>query len=140
MARKVVGAGVAVLALAFALAGCGGSSESEPLTRAEFAQKASAICEHRAAVFAAATQKGDGDILRSMRIALPELESAVEQLGDLTPPAELRRTYAEVMAIERHHLKAGREALEGRVLASDDGPDLHRHERQRVELGMAACN
>lgn len=142
MDRKLVAAGVAVLGLAFG--SCG--SSSEPMTRAEFVRASNAICVQRKAavakaVAAAPAVKTRADLRRMISQTLPQLEAAVERLDALRPPSELKRTYAEIMAVERRLLaqaKAG--AHDGRLVGQEDGSSLHRHERLRVQLGMTACD
>ncbi len=136
MERKLVACGAA-LALGL-VAACGSTG---PLTRADFAKKANALCVHRRAVEQRLIAQSHGDFRRAIRAALPELEADARKLADLKPPASLRGAYAEILALEREAIASARQLLAGRTPnLRDDGPPLHRHEALRVELGMAACN
>jgi len=136
MERKLVACGAA-LALAL-VAGCGSSG---PLTRAEFAKQASAMCVHRDAVERRLIAQSHGDYRRAIRAALPELEADAGRLASLRPPASLRSAYTQILALERAAIASARQLLAGRTPSlRDDGAPLHRHEALRIELGMAACN
>jgi len=139
MDRKVLVAALAVLGLG--LSACGSSGSSEPMSRAEFARKANAICVARNAGFAAAAKEAHGSMRRAIRAAVPAMERYVHDLGDLRPPTQLRWVFAEILAHESEQLAAGEQAASGSEIAGgEDGPPLHRHERMRVRLGMGACN
>ena len=136
MDRKVVVAGAALLALV--PASCG---SSKPLTREAFAQKANAICIKRRAVISAVAARSHGNIRDAVRVALPTLESTVEQLSALKPPDELKSTYTQILTVERRNVTIAREALVGRFPRSEEvGAPLHHNEELRVQLGMPACN
>lgn len=139
MNRKLVG--ICAAALAIGWAGCGGDgSGSEPLTRAEFTRRAAAICEQRDAALAVAVQRSGGDIDKAVDLALPAFRTSVNQLAAIAPPAELQSAYDEIMRIERRQLRYGEAHDLDAPGATEDGPILHHHERQRRALGMDACN
>ena len=110
MVRQMAVCAALALAATLALASCG-SSSSAPLTRAELAQKANAICKQRRAAFATVMVKSRGDLRRATRLALPPLEDSVERLSALKPPAELKRAYDEIVAVERHQIALGKRFL-----------------------------
>jgi predicted small lipoprotein YifL len=136
MERKLVACG-AVLALGL-VAGCGSTG---PLSRADFAKKANALCVHRRAVEQPLVARAHGDMRSALRASLPELEAFARQLAALKPPASLRGAYTEILALERHAVTGARELIAGRTPnLNDEGPPLHRHEALRLKLGMVACN
>ena len=92
--RGMVGALVVV---AVALSGCGGSSP-KPLTRAELTAKADVICRRVSAKLATKTVKSVQDIARTA----PELASfeqvALNELSKLVPPADLESDWKKFIA------------------------------------------
>lgn len=89
-------AAVALAATTLAISGCGGSSK--PLTRAELAAKANAICKTVSAKLAGHTIKTQQDIAR----VAPELasfeQSALDDLSKLVPPDDLANDWKQFIA------------------------------------------
>lgn len=139
MQRKMVAAGVAVLAL---VAGGCGSSGPKQLTAAQFRQEAAKICTHRKAQVAAAMASNRGNVRAALRTANPVIQDALKQLEGVRPPASLTSDYDSVMAFERRQARAVDAFLKtGRIPSNstEDGPPLHRHIAMRARLGMSAC-
>ncbi len=90
-------AAAALVTLAVAVAGCGGSS-AKPLTRAELTAQANAICKTVTAKLASKTINNEKDIAR----VAPELasfeQSALTKLSKLVPPAELANDWKQFVA------------------------------------------
>jgi hypothetical protein len=86
---------VALATAALAASGCG---SAKPLTRAELAAKADAICKTVSAKLASKTIKTQQDIAR----VAPELasfeQSALSDLSKLVPPAELENDWKQFIA------------------------------------------
>jgi hypothetical protein len=104
-----------VLAIAAIVTGCGGESESEPLTKAEFTQQAEAIClKHDKATEAKVSASLDENkevsaeearIQLNTEVLYPSVDSELTELEGLSPP---EGDEAKVAAI----LDAGRSGLE----------------------------
>ena len=90
-----------VLALAAALAGCGGSDE-EPLTRQELVRQANALCQasnDRQAEFE--EPKDIAGLAASVEPARDDLRQTVDALGKLTPPDEVESDYTKLLEVLR---------------------------------------
>ena len=75
------------LALAFLLAGCGGGS-GKPLTKAEYASKADAICgKYNEQITSFANPKNLSDLAKVADKTLSILDQAIGDLSKLEPPA-----------------------------------------------------
>lgn len=136
MDRKVLSAVVAALVLA--LAGCGGSSE--PLSRADFAKQANAICVKRKALVATAQRQHRNDFRGAIRQALPGFAKTIDELASLKAPTEEKARLAEIVAVERAQLVRIRAAIAGRRSTSQEtAATIHKQAEFKRELGLTAC-
>jgi hypothetical protein len=109
---------VAVLAIAVAAAGCGGS-ESAPLTKAEFIEQGNSVCKQGKKEMAAALKgvskgsaqgsgksSGEAELERVVtEVALPPVQGMTEELGDLSPPEKDQKQIAAIVAAFEEGLK-----------------------------------
>lgn len=123
-------AAAALVTLAVAVAGCGGSS-AKPLTRAELTAQANAICKTVTIRLASKTINNEKDVAR----VAPELasfeQSALTKLSKLIPPAELANdwkrfvvdaeTLAENTAKLGEYAKANNLKAAGPLITSSEG-------------------
>ncbi len=80
-------ASLIALALVFLLPGCGGGS-GKPLTKAEYASKADAICgKYNQQIKSFANPKNLSDLAKVADKTLPILDQAISDLSKLEPPA-----------------------------------------------------
>jgi hypothetical protein len=109
---KVFCAGAVVALLLSGLVGCGGDDEatsSEPLTRAQFIKRASAICfseeERKTKAFESASKLGKNFLSGSKEElielistdVLPLYEEMIEELAALEPPAREQAKWDEII-------------------------------------------
>src|SRR4051812_38786011 len=101
MGRRSLAILVAAVALAIVIAGCGGGSSDEGLTKAEFIKKGNAICEEVNKEFAAEYRafldsigvkpgKYANDAQAhevAEEVYLPSVERRIEELRGLNPPS-----------------------------------------------------
>jgi hypothetical protein len=127
-------AGVTLVAFAACLSGCGGSggeaSESQPLTKAQFIKRASAICRSEEArktrALRAASMHGRNYLAGSHRELarlvsdeiLPLYAEMIEELAELNPPAAEQRKVEQIVSRYEETLKEA-EANPGRQLVDD---------------------
>lgn len=80
-------ASLIALALVLLLSGCGGGS-GKPLTKAEYASKADAICgKYNQQIKSFANPKNLSDLAKVADKTLPILDQAIRDLSKLEPPA-----------------------------------------------------
>jgi hypothetical protein len=80
-------AALIALPLVLLLPGCGGGS-GKPLTKAEYASKADAVCgKYNQQITSFANPKSLSDLAKVADKTLPVLDQAISDLGKLVPPA-----------------------------------------------------
>ena len=141
---------LACLAVA-ALAGCGSSQPR--LTRAEFTQRATAICS-RYATYLQGLRSGltTGDAAEAQAAVeqvVPIMRSGTDELRTLRPPQELQGPYdrwLDVTELELESFEQLQEAiqksdLQGLVDAVKNvgGTDLQQQQADAAELGLTEC-
>jgi hypothetical protein len=141
---------LAVLAVAL-LAGCGGSQPR--LTRAEFTQRASAICS-RYATYLQGLRAGmqAGNVAQEQAVvaqALPVIRSGHDELRTLRPPQELQAAYdrwldasdRQVKAVEQLADALQKSDLAGAASAIESlgGTDFAQLQADSAALGLTRC-
>ncbi len=137
-------ASVAALVLACAIAGCGGSSEAAPLTRAAFVKQANAICQRaqverkkgtQEAISAAAEADGSGEADAFAGALLEPVKTMTGELGDLGPPKKDEKQVEEIIAA----FEGATEELEANI-GSSQAPDAFAEaDKLAVQYGMTEC-
>ncbi len=148
--RQLAGVFLAILALAVAIAGCGGGGDSSgPLTQAEYAAQANQICAKEA-------KKLEGEVeayadKRNLRyrtappvkvfeeeaeeIFVPSLERKIAQLQELEPPAKDEEQIAKMLSEAEKGLQEGK--VKPAVLIS--GQALGEARKLATENGLKEC-
>ncbi len=140
--------GLVVLAAALA-AGCGGGGGGERLSRAEFVERADAICREYEDRLDALGRPTNAAELRSFADrALPIARDGREELGDLNPPENLEETYDawleqgdEAIEIVERLREAAAEGNKGEIqqIAEDAQRTDAESNRLARELGFEQC-
>jgi hypothetical protein len=129
---------IGVLALAAIAAGCG-SGGSDPLTKAEFIEKADAICtqaRNRIKKESAAVTKEAQGAEVSEKIVLPNVQIQAEELRDLEPP-EADEDQIEAM-LDRLEAGVEKGRQEPESLLSADSPLIKANEMAE-KYGLKVC-
>lgn len=88
-----------VVAAAAGVAGCGSSSDDEPLSRAEFTQQANAACRAALARIAREPYPRRLDEFRAWGAKVAAVQQQmIDRLGELTPPEETRAAVERLTA------------------------------------------
>jgi len=136
-----------VLALALiAAVGCGGSSDPETLTKAEFAQQGNKICAEAtrnrqkiiSEVVEGANPKGNQEAVQEEVIqkAMPTYEQAAEQIGELgAPKGEEEKVESLVGAME----EAAERAKADPHTAVISNVPFRKADKAAQELGLKEC-
>jgi phosphoglycolate phosphatase-like HAD superfamily hydrolase len=138
--------GLAVLVALIAALGCGGSSDSEPLTKAEFGQQGNKICKDAeqargkivAKVIEETDPKGNQEKAQEEVVlkAIPTYEKAAEEIGDLgAPEGEEEKVENLVEAMEE---AAGRAQADPHTAVISNAP-FREADKLAEELGLDAC-
>jgi len=132
-----------------ALPGCGGGS-SKPLTKAEYASKADAICgKYSDQTKALATPKSLADLATVADKTLPILDHAIKDLTKLQPPAS-EKPLADQWIAQVTNLKDDLQQIRDKAKAGDVAGvqavvpraqnDNSRSNQLATQLGMSVCN
>jgi len=144
-------AGITALAVAVCLSGCGGgsasgdSSGSEPLTKAQFIKRASAICRgeetRKTRALGSASKRGENYLAGShqeleelvAKAILPLYAVMIEELAELDPPAGDRPEVERIISqYEKKLVEA--EANPGRLITDDSFVEVNQlAERYGIE-------
>jgi len=137
------------LALAFLLPGCGGGS-GKPLTKAEYASKADAICgKYNEQITSFANPKNLSDLAKVSDKTLSILDQAIGDLSKLQPPAsekalsdqwlaQVRNLKDDLQEI-RDKAKAG--SIQGvRAVVPKATDHNSKSNALASQLGMSVCN
>jgi hypothetical protein len=139
-------AGVLLVAL---VAGCGGSSDSSSLTKAEFIKQADAICtkgekslEESAEKFAKENDVNTGKPTKAQQeeviqqVVAPEIRQQAEEIGDLgAPSGEEDKVEAIVTSVEE-----GADELESKPAQLIEGKNPLEHgSKLAKEYGLKVC-
>ena len=137
------------LALAFLLPGCG-SGSGKPLTKAEYASKADAICgKYNEQITAFANPKNLSDLAKVADKTLSILDQAIVDLGKLEPPvsekalsdqwlAQVRNLKDDLQEI-RDQAKA--DSMQGvRAVVPKATDHNAKSNALASQLGMSVCN
>lgn len=148
MNEKVFSALVGTLAIALIVAGCG-SSEPDPLTKAEFIKQGNAICvqagQERDAALKQAAKEGaqrseessEAELDRYVtEVALPPIQKMTEELGGLGAPKKDER---QVAAIVRG-FEEGTEKLEANPHSALGGDPFTGANKLAAAYGLTDCN
>jgi hypothetical protein len=137
------------LALAFLLTGCGGGS-GQPLTKAEYASKADAICgKYNKQITAFANPKNLSDLAKVADKTLSILDQAISDLSNLKPPAS-EKALSDQWLTQVRNLKDDLQEIRDKAKA-DDLPGVqavvpkatdHNSKSNALasQLGMSVCN
>jgi hypothetical protein len=136
------------LALAFVLAGCGGSSKA--LTKKEYAAKADAICgKYNQQTKALASPKTLSDLATVADQTLPILDHALTDFGKLRPPAS-EEGLADQWVAQVTNLKEDLQRIRDKAKTGDikavrqvvprAQADNSRSNQLATKLGMSVCN
>ena len=138
-----------VVLSAAAAAGCGGGDGGERLSRAEFVERADAICQKYEARLDALGRPANVAELRSFADrALPIAREGREELGELNPPQELEKRYDawlergdEAIEIVERLREAAAEGNQGEIqqIAEDAQRTDAESNRLARELGFEQC-
>jgi len=139
-----------VVAMAAIAVGCGGSSDSKPLSKAEFKKQAEALCEkgekEAQADFAVAMKRAEN--LKDSRsneekasdlgedVVIPYLRNKLEGLEELGSPSSGQKQISAWL----EELSAGVEELEEKPEQAVEGnPPLVKASEMVTEYGIKAC-
>jgi len=149
VAKRVCIAVLGVVAALAVVAGCGGDSDDDSLTKAEYTQQANAICQQgedeknkeiQAAVNdpkAISGQGQEGELELLTEFALPPIATMTEELSDLGGPSgEEEKAEALVEAFEEEIEKI--EANPKSVI-SGSGGEFAEANKLAGELDLKAC-
>jgi LPS O-antigen subunit length determinant protein (WzzB/FepE family) len=137
------------LALAFLLTGCGGGSGT-PLTKAEYASKADAICgKYNQQITSFANPKNLSDLAKVADNTLSVLDQAISDLSKLVPPAS-EKAVSDQWLTQVRNLKDDLQEIRDKAKANDmEGvqgvvPKATDHNSKSNalanQLGMSVCN
>ncbi|HEY8631103.1 MAG TPA: hypothetical protein VIL73_11285 [Gaiellaceae bacterium] len=137
------------LALAFLLAGCGGGS-GKPLTKAEYASKADAICgKYNEQITSFANPKNLSDLAKVADKTLSILDQAIGDLSKLEPAAS-EKALSDQWLTQVRNLKDDLQEIRDKAKADDmQGvqavvPKATDHNSKSnalaSQLGMSVCN
>lgn len=103
--RAILATLTALLAVAWALPGCGGSSEAAPLKESQFVRQANAICrdgeDELKKALREATESAGGEPEQAGLVteaALPSIQKMTEELADLGVPVGDEKVVQEILA------------------------------------------
>ncbi len=142
-------AALIALAFVFVLPGCGGGSR-KPLSKAEYASKADAICgKYNQQIKAFANPKNLSDLAKVSDKTLPILDHAIGDLSKLEPPAS-EKALADQWLAQVRNLKDDLQEIRDKAKAGDlPGvravvPKATDHNAKNNaladQLGMSVCN
>ncbi len=142
-------ASLIALALVFLLPGCGGGS-GKPLTKAEYASKADAICgKYNQQIKSFANPKNLSDLAKVADKTLPILDQAISDLSKLEPPAS-EKAPSDQWLTQVRNLKDDLQEIRDKAKADDmQGvravvPKATDHNSKSnalaSQLGMSVCN
>jgi hypothetical protein len=137
------------LALVFLLPGCGGGS-GKPLTKAEYASKADAICgKYNEQITAFANPKNMSDLAKVADKTLSILDQAIGDLSKLEPPAS-EKALSDQWLAQVKNLKDDLQEIRDKAKSNDmQGvqavvPKATDHNAKSnalaSQLGMSVCN
>lgn len=137
------------LALVFLLAGCGGGS-STPLTKAEYASKADAICgKYNQQIKSFANPKNLSDLAKVADKTLPVLDHAIKDISKLEPPTS-EKALADQWLTQVRNLENDLQEIRDKAKAGDiqgvqavvpKATDHNARSNQlAAQLGMSVCN
>lgn len=137
------------LVLVFLLPGCGGAS-GKPLTKAEYASKADAICgKYNQQIKSFANPKNLSDLAKVADKTLPILDQAIGDLSKLEPPAS-EKALSDQWLTQVNGLKSDLQEIRDKAKAGDmQGvqavvPKATDHNSKSnalaSQLGMSVCN
>ncbi len=138
-----------MLVLVFLLPGCGGAS-GKPLTKAEYASKADAICgKYNQQIKSFANPKNLSDLAKVADKTLPILDQAIGDLSKLEPPAS-EKALSDQWLTQVNGLKSDLQEIRDKAKAGDmQGvqavvPKATDHNAKSNalagQLGMSVCN
>lgn len=145
--KQLTGVGSLLLIVA-AIAGCGGGSGSSPLTKSEYVAQANKIC-------AKETKQVEGEIenyagehnlkyrepskqdleREAMEIFVPSVESKIDQLQELEPPAKDKQSVDQMLTAAEKGLQGGKS--DSTTLVS--GQALAEARKLATEYGLKEC-
>lgn len=145
--RRPVTAGVAVIFSVIVLAGCGG--KGRPLTHAQFAAKANALCsEYNKKIDVLPEPKNLKEGASMIEEMIPIYEKLVSDLKKLDPPAgeaaKVKRVIAlgeEQLSLLKDSAKALKAGDRAKATSLQNEGDVNLAESSRLfhELGITAC-
>ena len=137
------------LALAFLLPGCGGGS-GKPLTKAEYASKADAICgKYNEQITSFANPKNLSDLAKVSDKTLSILDQAIGDLSKLQPPASEKALSDQWLAqvgnlrddLQEIRDKAKAGSIQGvRAVVPKATDHNSKSNALASQLGMSVCN
>ncbi|HEY8776166.1 MAG TPA: hypothetical protein VIM33_06745 [Gaiellaceae bacterium] len=137
------------LALAFLLPGCGGGS-GKPLTKAEYASKADAICgKYNEQITSFANPKNLSDLAKVSDKTLSILDQAIGDLSKLQPPASEKALSDQWLAqvgnlrddLQEIRDKAKADDIQGVQAVVPKATDHNSKSNALAsQLGMSVCN
>ncbi|MDQ2969049.1 MAG: hypothetical protein M3R37_12110 [Actinomycetota bacterium] len=142
-------AALIALAFVFVLPGCGGGSR-KPLSKAEYASKADAICgKYNQQIKSFANPKNLSDLAKVADKTLPILDQAIGDLSTLEPPAS-EKALSDQWLTQVNGLKSDLQEIRDKAKAGDmQGvqavvPKATDHNAKSNalagQLGMSVCN
>ncbi|MGZ8692923.1 MAG: hypothetical protein ACXWZY_06810 [Gaiellaceae bacterium] len=142
-------AALIALPLVLLLPGCGGGS-GKPLTKAEYASKADAVCgKYNQQITSFANPKSLSDLAKVADKTLPVLDQAISDLGKLVPPAS-EKALSDQWLTEVKSLKSDLQEIRDKAKAGNMlgvqavVPKATDHNAKSNalagQLGMSVCN
>lgn len=108
-----------LMTMASVTTGCGGSSESQSLTRAELIAKADTICKNLHAKIHANGSSTSQEIIRKVPQNASYEQTALSELRKLQPPTSIANDWKQILngnqVLADDTVKLGRTAAEGHI-------------------------
>ena len=124
-----------VLLLSLVAIGCGGSSQSEPLTKSEFVKQANVICATAQEERAGQPKEMSGSETDVETLTEP-VEKMAEELGDLAAPAGQQKEVAALVA----SYEAGVSKLSTDPLGADSASAFAKANQLAADYGLSGCS